>query len=119
MIVEEDAETKIFRNLVLLETDIRQYESVVASVKKDIIMLKDAKVGDEGVEGREEGKEKFNRGDKISNILVKLFNTKRVKTSNIFDALPHLMDYEEALTPALTLGKDREGGCTLILQSFI
>ena len=34
----------------------------------------------------------------------------RLKTINIYNALPHLLDYEDALTPALIIGKERYGG---------
>ncbi|XP_021954594.1 alpha-1,3-mannosyl-glycoprotein 4-beta-N-acetylglucosaminyltransferase B [Folsomia candida] len=95
---EEDAETKLLRHLVSLETDIQQYESILSSVKKEIFMLKETGGDQHGPSASSQ-----------SQGLAKIFNMRRIKTHNIYDPLPHLMDYEEALIPALTLGKDREG----------
>lgn len=82
-----------------LETDIQQYESILSSVKKEIFMLKETGGDQHGPSASSQ-----------SQGLAKIFNMRRIKTHNIYDPLPHLMDYEEALIPALTLGKDREGG---------
>lgn len=111
--VEEDAEKRLLRNLVLLETEIQQYESLLFSVKKEIILLKESPSGHGDGEGQIQGQD--HKESSINPSLAKVFNLKRVKTPNIFDPLPHLMDYEEALTPALILGgRDREG-VTMVL----
>ena len=52
---------------------------------------------------------------------LNLLNRSRLKTASIYNALPYLLDYEEALVPALTIGREREGGeCFLeFIQTMI
>lgn len=83
---------------------MKEYEAAVSSLRRDIVMFKEAQIL---------GRENADKIHEVSNpprMLEKLFSLKRLKISSIYDSLPHLLDYEEALTPALTLGKDREGG---------
>jgi hypothetical protein len=99
---EEDAETKILRHVVSLETSVKEYESIVSSLRRDIVMFKRTQSTGASIIGE--------RAYSSPGSLDKLFNVKRLKLSSIYDSLPHLIDYEESMTPALTLGKDRDGG---------
>jgi len=98
---EENAETKILRHVVSLESTLKEYEAIVSSLRRDIVMYK---------RSQGTGATIVDRAISSPSALDKLFNVKRLKLSSIYDSLPHLIDYDESMTPALTLGKERDGG---------
>lgn len=74
-------------------------ESMVQSFRRELIFLKE-----------HASKKTFSteKGEEL--IKFPLLSHSRLKTVSIYNALPYLMDVEDALTPALVVGKERLGG---------
>ncbi|CAL8116080.1 unnamed protein product [Orchesella dallaii] len=113
---EEDQGTKILRLLASLETHVSEYLAAIRSLRSEIALLSDdGETETSHVSGREREsslsmKEASPRNSgHASRVLKTLLSKNRLKLVNLYNALPHLLDSEDALTPALTIGKQREG----------
>ncbi|CAG7723875.1 unnamed protein product [Allacma fusca] len=98
---DEDQETKILRLLATLETHVTEYEAGIRALRADMIMV--MKEDSHGSPPNSGGRSEHRLPSQS------FLNRNRLKTASIYNALPYLLDYEEALVPALTIGKDREG----------
>jgi hypothetical protein len=85
-----------------LETEVGEYEAVVQSYRAELIATKEEPLLRYGVPSQS-----GNHSQKIQGSIIP---SNRLKTVNIYHALPHLMDTEDALVPALAIGKNRIGG---------
>lgn len=112
---EEDQGSKILRLLATLETHVSEYLSEIRSLRSEIALLRDDETETSQTERRGDISSavsvypKSNNGHS-SRVLKTLLSKNRLKLVNLYNALPHLLDSEDALIPALTIGKQRVGG---------
>lgn len=115
VISEEDQGSKILRLLATLETHVSEYLSEIRSLRGEIALLRDdgeteASHGGDGDTGVTKDVSVSPRSIHSSKVLKTLLSKNRLKLVNLYNALPHLLDSEDALIPALTIGKQRGGG---------
>ncbi len=93
--------------LATLEAHVEEYEAVVRTYRSELLIVKEdaARLSGLGRNGSQGGRESP-------------ISPNRLKTVNIYNALPHLLDNEDALVPALTMGKERYGGNELNMRIF-
>lgn len=99
---EETQEEKIVRMLGSLEAQVAEYEAIVQSYRAELIASKDEPLSHVSSSNLYGNDSKKSHGGLIA--------SSRLKTINIYHALPNLMETDDALVPALVIGKDRIGG---------
>lgn len=116
-ILEEDQGSKILRLLAALETHVSEYLSEIRSLRSEIALLRDdgetetSHTDADNSGGKDASWSASPRSNGHSSKVMKtLLSKNRLKLVNLYNALPHLLDSEDALIPALTIGKQRGGG---------